>query len=270
MSKSKFRNQNGFTIVEVAVVAPILILMLAVFLNFLITLYTSTFQKTGIVQLISDNDKALGIIRNDLYLNDGFRTAIDPNLSDAYAPSGGWNAVSAYKPTGANDADYRTLIAGVPGTTKNFQDPTRDIVYLNQYGCNVPSLNPPMINDYIYFTKQTGVDVDGTTPVFGLYRRILVDPSSTCGTAIQQQTCPAGTAGCGADTLLVNGVIKFKIYYYAPGNSPTSGSSLSTAYTDPAVMATANMAYINLWTKTTIGGESATYAWIIYIKKLNS
>jgi hypothetical protein len=261
--------QAGFTLIEVAVVAPIMILMLAVFLNFLITLYTSTIEQNGVAELVADNDQTLSTIRNDLYLTNGFRTVIDSNLTDTDAPSGGWS----YKtnPISANvyNANYQTLIAGTLGTTKVIQDPTRDIVYLNQYGCDVPSLNPPMINNYIYTVKQSGYEADGTTRVYGLYRRVLVDPASTCGSAIQQQTCTTGTASCPADTLLVTGVSKFIIFYYAANSAPGTGTVLDV-YNTPSLMPSAAVAYITLGLKRTYAGDTNSYSWIIYVKKLNS
>lgn len=263
MKRLMSNRQAGFTIIEVAVVAPIMILTLAVFLNFLITLYVTTLQQNGLTEMISDNDKALSVIRNDLYLTDGFRTTNDANLTDPNAPSGGWSFS-----TSSPSTNYRTFIAGVLGTTKVQQDPTRDIVYLNQYGCNVPSLNPPMVNNYIYYTKQTGVDSDGTTPVYGLYRRILVDTSSTCGTAIQKQTCPTAVGSCPADTLLVTGVMWFIVTYYAADSS--TPLSVYPSGGNPALVQTASVAKVLLRLHRTFSGDTGEYSWYIYVKKLNS
>lgn len=271
MRKLKPNFQSGFTIIEVAVVAPIMILMLAIFLNFLISLYVSTIRQTGVNELLSDNDKALSIIRNDLYLTDGFRDVIDSNLSDPNAPSGGWTI--SYNNWQANapgpSTSYTTLIAGVLGTTKSYQDPTRDIVYLNQYGCNVPSLNPPMVNNYIYYTKIWGYETDGTTPIYGLYRRILVDPASTCGTAIQKQTCPTATPSCPADTLLVTGVQWFKITYLAIDGSTSLNVYPANGGT-PSLVTTASVAKVLLRLHRTLSGDASEYSWYVYVKKLNS
>lgn len=200
--------QKGFTLVELLVIAPVVMVTIVIAISFLFSLYGQLIQQAAKLNLQSDAQTILFGLQDDLSFATEFSTTKDSSLTDPYAPSGGWTYNSTPK----------TLIVLSPATTANHRNPNRQTVYINQLGCT-PGVsletmqeNPLAYNNIIYF-------VNGTN----LYKRVLSPPAATntCGTSFLKQTCPAAnaTTTCQKDILLSNNLSSFTITYYNSNNA---------------------------------------------------
>lgn len=194
------RPSAGFTIVEVAVVVPIVsVIIIGVFAIILALVQSAAAERVG-AQNLYDIHASLDTIQNDASLSSAFLARPDPALTDADAPKSGWS----YE--GGGDG-ARTLILRSYATTTNPLSATRQPVFYNDQGCDASSLylNSVMTYDTVYFVK------DGT-----LYRRRLVTQAKpTCEDPYQKQSCSVGF-GCGTDDeAIVSGVSAFSVDYYA-------------------------------------------------------
>lgn len=206
--------QKGFTLIEVLVIAPVVLVTIVIALSFLFSLYGQLIQQGAKLNLQSDAQTILFGLQDDLSFATEFSATKDTSLTDAYAPPGGWTY----------NSNPKTLIVLSPATTANHRNPNRLPVYINQLGCT-PSVsletmqeNPLAYNNIIYF-------VNGTN----LYKRILSPPTTTntCGTSYLKQTCPAAnaTATCQKDILLSNNLSSFSITYYDSTNAVVTNPS---------------------------------------------
>jgi type II secretory pathway pseudopilin PulG len=208
--------QKGFTLVELLVIAPVVMITIVIAISFLFNLYGQLIQQGAKLNLQSDAQTILFGLQDDLSFASDFSTVKDSSLTDTYAPSGGW----AYNSTPP------TLIIQSPASTANHRDPNRTAVYINQVGCTpgVPletmQENPLAYNNIIYFASGSN-----------LYKRILSPPTttSTCGTSYLKQTCPATntTTTCQKDILLSNNLASLTMTYYDSNNAVVTNPSLA-------------------------------------------
>lgn len=199
----KYLGQRGFTLVELIVIAPILMLTIVVLMGYLFNQFGQLTQEGARLRLVTDSQLITLSMQDDVFFASSFMTTLNPGLSDAHEPSGGWTY----------DTTPQTLIVSVPALTGNNRDPNRDQVYINTEGCDdgVIETNAPLLNNSIYF-------VDGTN----LYKRTVTTDGSvaTCGTSYDKQSCPAEFASddCQKDILLTDKLNKFEITYYDSSN----------------------------------------------------
>ncbi len=238
--------QRGFTLVEILVISPVVMITIVIVLSFLFNLYGQLIQQGAKINLQSDAQTILFGLQDDLSFSSDFGTTKYSSLTDNYAPGGGWTY----------NSNPKTLILLAPAATANHRDPNRQAVYINQLGCT-PGVsletmqeNPLAFNNIIYFVSGTN-----------LYRRILSPPSTTntCGTVYLKQTCPAAnvTPTCQKDILLSNQLSSFGITYY---------NSSNTVITDPT---TADKVKIDITLKTRAYAEDIYATSSITMRKLN-
>lgn len=202
----KHLNEAAFTLVEVLVISPVIMMTVLVMLNFLFNQYGQLTQQGVQLDLQVETQKSLFSMQDDIFFAAGFLATKSDNLVDSYAPPGGWQ----------HDSTPETLLIAAPALTKNHRLPDRATVYINEIGCDPETLenNSILVNNIVYF-------VDGTN----LYKRTLTAPSSlsTCGTSYQRQNCPADNASdtCPADILLSDRVESFEITYFDGTNAET-------------------------------------------------
>jgi hypothetical protein len=195
----------GFTLIEILIICPILMVVIAYTMNFLFGQYGQLTKQEGVVNLQLGVQEVTFAMQDDVFFSNAFTSSINSNLSDPYAPSGGWKANTTPK----------TLILSNPALTSSHRDPTRKPVYINTVGCSPEATleqNDPLYNNTIYFVFGTN-----------LYRRTLTAPSSlsTCGISYIKQSCPANHANtaCPADVLLTDKLSTFSLTYYNGSNT---------------------------------------------------
>lgn len=196
--------QDGFTLVELLVVAPVMIVTIVIMMSFLFNQFGQLTQEGAELRLVTDAQLITLTMQDDVFFASAFASEKNSNLEDAFAPSGGWQY----------DTDPDTFIISAPALTHSNRDPDREPVYINTEGCDpeVIGENSPLQNNVIYFADSTN-----------LYKRTLTAPNSlaTCGVSYEKQTCPEAQASsdCPKDVLLTDKLNAFEITYFDQDNN---------------------------------------------------
>lgn len=221
--------KNGFTIVEILIVAPIVILVIGVFMTSIVTMTGNVLSSRGADVLVFNIQDSLNRIQQDV------------GLSGAYLAT---NNIALTSPQGYNDdttnfhnadpTNGTMLILNSYTTTANPLSSTRNIVYAagQPNPCNSPLVNqntPVMVNA-IYFVKNNT-----------LWRRVVA-PSSYltvgCSVPWQQPSCAPTASGAFCktqDVRLVDGIQSggFSVGYYpSPGSTTTNSTASDSGQTD--------------------------------------
>lgn len=235
------KSEHGFTLVEVLIMAPIMIVTIVLLMSFLFSQYGQLIQQGAQINLQTEANNITFSMQDDVFFAQAFVQNLNDGLVDSYQPNGGWN----YNTT------PQTLIISDPAQTKNHRDANRAPVYINTVGCgaNIED-NSPLYNNIIYFVSGTN-----------LYKRIVTAPNTmpTCGTSFQKQTCPQANSSnsCPPDRIVTDKLNSFTITYYDNNN---------TVVTDPEL---ANRITVNLQLKDKAFGEDIFSNSTISLKKLN-
>jgi len=204
IAKRTRNNQRGFTIVELLVVLPIYVLVVMVMFSSLLSRYGELLQQAAAVSLRLEAETLLLTLEDELIFATDFGEIKSTDLSDSYAPSGGWSY----------NTNPDTLIIYETALTADRRDPDREFVYKNTYGCN-SSNNSIAINNIIYFAKQNTANSYKT-----LFKRTLVPTYSTCNTNYKIRSCPEGVtvANCPLDGIASRNLVDFNIDYFDDDN----------------------------------------------------
>jgi type II secretory pathway pseudopilin PulG len=203
----------GFTLVELLVVAPVMILTIIIMMTYLFNQYGQLTQEGASLRLTTDSQLLTLSIQDDVFFASSFDTTSNPILDDPHEPSGGWNY----------DTNPETLIISLPALTKSNRDPDRDPVYVDTVGCEAGTIeeNSVLHNNVILFAQGTN-----------LYKRTLTAPSNlaTCGESYEKQTCPADEATeiCPKDILLTDKLETFNIEYFDSNNQTVTNPEQAT------------------------------------------
>jgi type II secretory pathway pseudopilin PulG len=199
------RRQSGFTLVELLVISPIIMVVTVAAVTFLFNEYGQIVKQDGQLNLQVEAQNILFGLQDDLWYANQFASDMNSNLQDSYQPAGGWR----------NNTTPPTLIISTASLTTNRRDPNRQPTYINESTCTPPDgngVNSVLYNNVIYFTSGTN-----------LYKRTITKPSSlaTCTTPHERQTCPAANASpsCPTDILLTDHLSNFGVTYYDTGNA---------------------------------------------------
>ncbi len=201
------KDQHGFTLVEVLIMAPIMILTIVFLMSFLFSQYGDLTKQGAQINLQTEAQVITFSMEDDVFFSNAFVQDLNAGLIDTYQPSGGWK----YNTT------PQTLIISEPAITKNRRDPDRQPVFINTVGCDTSVIedNSPLYNNIIYFVSGTN-----------LYKRVVSAPAtmSTCGTSFMKQTCPQAHAStsCPADKLLTDKLDTFAVTYLDTNNNAVS------------------------------------------------
>lgn len=196
--------QAGFTLVEVLIMSPIMMITIIITMTFLFNQYGQLTQQGAQVNLNVEAQNIVFSMQDDIFFASSFNQTMNDNLEDSYQPGGGWQ----YNATPAN------LIIATPALTASHRAENREPVYIDTEGCD-PSVieqNAVLLNNIIYFSNGSN-----------LYKRIISAPSdmATCGTSYLKQSCPAASANpsCPADRLLTDKLNSITYTYYDTNNA---------------------------------------------------
>lgn len=210
MRKKLFHRESGFTILEILIALPLASVLSIVLASTMFNQYGELLQGAARSRLRMEGEILLLSLEDELLFSTDFASAKSTDLSDAYAPSGGWTS---------NTTPTDTLIVYETALTADRRDANRDFVYKKASTCS--SSYNIAINNLMYFTADNPTDDYRT-----LYRRTLVPQYATCGTNFKKQTCPAATvvSPCtSADSVLSNKVVDFQVEYFDDGNIALTG-----------------------------------------------
>lgn len=220
----------GFTLAEVLVIAPIVILVIAGVIGFIIWI-------TG--NALSSNARNNGLYEGQLAKN---RMLEDIRVSTSYEPTS-FNDISS--PLGAdfddtifqlnpdlNDDTVRDtdlsaiLILKVPARKGSVQDPVREIIYSNtpfSCGSEEEKNEPYYLNVIYYLRANTGTEASS----FSMWRRVIHNPDQTpcasAGEISEKQSCAPDVMGtdpdvCQTQDTKVISRMSWPFFYFA--NSP--------------------------------------------------
>jgi len=249
---SKFKSRNrGFTVVEVMVVAPILMLVIGVFLGVITELVSQSVVSRAQSQAVYDVQDALSRIEQDVKASSGFLS------TNSMGPSNNLSS-SILSPQGLNDdttaftGGSSVLILKMVATTTNLNDSSVRPIYSNgTFSCTDVNViyNTTMIYNVVYFVKNGS-----------LWRRTMMPSGyngTWCATPYQQPSCSVGIVNANCVTedseILKNldtSTTPFALNYYINANN------FSALAITAGNASTLNTVQVTLITKTTIAGKN--------------
>lgn len=235
-------NHRGFTLVEVLVIAPIVVLFIGAFIGLLVTLTGESLVVRERNVAVYDSQAALDDIEASASRATSF--LVSTTGIPIVSPQGKNNTAAAFTNTnGSGNPD--TLIIRSAATTKNPTDPTRSLVYLGAGACD--SKNPIYTYLTVYFV---GSDQS-------LYKRTITPQYAACATTWQRGSCDSTLVASNptvcktSDEKLLSNVGTFDVQYYVGSSSTAISDSQATTATDISV---------NLNLNKQVAGNSLNYS----------
>jgi len=270
------RNKSaGFTLIEIGIIVPILIVMVLIIFDALMSMIRASTIEAGKVNITYDRQIAMSNIESDLVLASVYLPEADPDYPDPYDPNGGWS----YEGTGE---DSRVLVARMYATTLNPLDPNRRPAFQDDndpagVACQPTNIfsNPVQEYNVIYFIDNGNL----------LRRRIINTSNTLCSPGqYQKLSCPSqerldelGLGGrdssCSADDeLIASNVSAFTVKYYGSKTSttPLPVYSGGTAEDRAELVTTAADAEITLTLSKKVGGNTVSSTSTLRFSKLNA
>lgn len=209
---------KGFTLVEMMVVAPIIVLIIGVTVFAIINLTGSALAERSTANTVNSIHEALDRIEEDVRNSAAF---LAQNSVTLVSPQGVNNATGVFESISSTDGDR--LILNIYMTNGNPQSSSRDLVFRpnqpNACGATV-NQNTPATMNVVYFVQNAT-----------LYRRVLANSNyltDVCAGVVpwQRPSCAAGQVGTMCvtqDEKLLEGVDPdgFVIQYYALASDTT-------------------------------------------------
>jgi type II secretory pathway pseudopilin PulG len=245
------QSAKGFTLVEMLVVAPVVVLAIGGFIALMVTAVGDVLVTRDRNALTYNIQNALDRIEQDTRLSNTFLTTTG-TLTSPQGSNNNFTGTAAFTNTS-------NLILSANATDKNPADTTRQLVYYadqpNPCGAS-QTFNAIMNTKIIYFIKSGS-----------LWRREVVPSwtaSTVCATPWQRNTCSPGytAALCQTnDTEILDDISSFDVKYYTDATSTTELSDAN------AGSATTIEVTIN-GSKTT-AGRTFTTSGVMRVNKLN-
>jgi type II secretory pathway pseudopilin PulG len=233
MKKTKLL--HGFTVVEMLIVIPIVIVVIGIFIGVIVSMTGEVLATRANNAMAYNIQDALDRIRQDVSMSGGFLATNNITLT---SPQGYNNDTTNFH--NADAANGNSLILNAYTTTSNPTSPTKSLVYAsgqpNQCNSSLVSKNSTVMMNIIYFTKTLP---DGNT---SLWRRVVAPSryqTASCSIPWQQPTCALGQSGtlCKTnDIMLIDHLppsTGFSISYYTtPGSTTNITNSTDSAQND--------------------------------------
>ena len=247
MQHMSTNKQRGFTLIEVAIVTPVMILVAISIVAVLITLVSSTVRPNAKSILMQQQEKALDSIESDVNNSSAILSTLPANFSD--------NNSNDYSlpPSGTTVLRVQTYDQIV---NPNDSSGTKVIpAFKDSAACsNVTDLNAANILPIVtvYYVKNEV-----------LYRRTLIDNTSPtpaiCGAKLAKQTCLT----CSSEDLALvraDRLSGFAVTYY-------TGINNDVVTTDPAL---AKSATISITASLEAGGDTVENITSLRVSRLNN
>lgn len=263
MRCTRFSNTTpGFTLVEMLVIAPIVLLTIAIFIGVLLSLTGETLIARTNNSLAYSVQDSLNSIEYDISLSGAF---LATNSVAIASPQGYNNASQVFQ--NASTATGNMLIINTAATTDAPSRNTRQIVPLRDmpYGCSssLVSQNQVMTYNIVYFVK------DNT-----LWRRTLMpsnyETRGCAGTVPwQQPSCAPGQSGglCRTEDMkMLEGITSasFTIQYFTSARSATAVEEATAPANSTTArqlaLSTTNSARISISATRMVAGKEVSYS----------
>lgn len=253
------KKHRAFTIVELVIMAPIVMLVIGAFIAVIVDMASQAAISRMQTQMVYDVQDGLSRMENDIKTSVTFLAT---------------NSVTLSSPQGYNDdttnfinvnngatGDYALIIKAI-ATDKNPLDSTAKPIYLTNTpnacsSANV-ALNTPMTYNIVYFIKNSS-----------LWRRILMPSNyltAGCSTPFQVPSCAIGQTGSMCKTEDVNvipnvTIANFNLNYYTVASSTTADAISVTSTNSDSLrgmnLLTLPTVQIDVTSSKTIAGKTA-------------
>lgn len=266
MSVSKKLFKNGFTIVEMAIIAPVVVLTIVAFVTLVVSLTGDTVASRSTTQLSYNIQNALSLIESDIKYSSQFIEQNDVTLT---SPQGLNNDTTVFDNV---TSTYTALILRSSASTDNPLSGPITPVYLsnspNACGSASVSQNTVMSYNIVYFVSNNT-----------LWRRVLMRSdygTAGCSVPWQQPSCAIGqtAAFCKSqDVKVLENVSNFGVAYYLSGDSDTALSNASDYnQTDPVRrldLNDSNTTKISLTASSVAGGRTISSSGSLRVTQLS-
>lgn len=235
MKKLKRLGQQGFTLIELVIIVPIILVSVTYTMKFMIDLYSSSLAKTQKLNLQTDAQTTSSTIQNDTFYATSLQSSLPPGspapFVDPSPPTTVWQ-VSLDLP--ASSGVYTALGSGLDISTPKVVLITteqqtsskasgRQLITTSANSDCTGTLTP-LRNLIVYYVKKQA----GTSNK-QLYRRVIPETNSSgivCPTSITSSriaTCTLLDSGsCSnkpADALLAENLDSVVVTFYGPGDA---------------------------------------------------
>lgn len=254
--------ERGLTLIEVLVIAPLIILLIAVLVGYVTALTGESLRANAKNALAYDTQAALDNIETTAataihfcgtYTFSPSSTDTCNTPTDTNQGSDNDTASFAYTTGGRKD-----LIVLEYATTASPTDPSRTVIHQDAphaCGSGDETLNQPLLVPVVYFVES------GT-----LYKRTLTPGATGCSAPFQRTSCAAGVVGSACtrqDEKLLTDVSEFTVAYY------TTASASGLEVEPEADVVTAGMAVVTVGTTRQVGGEPLTHNGTLRVSSIN-
>lgn len=261
-SRAKHENHNkGFTLVEILIVAPVVIITITIFISVIVTMTGDVLRTKASTDIVHATQAALAQIEDDARLSTEFvASSYSTNSPQGMTSTSG---VDNYDTGGAviltSDSPARLILRTLT-TTQNPSLSTRTLSYASANSCGTIT-TVPYAADIVYFLKK---NADNTQ---SLWRRVVFGTNASAGTGCptpwQLPSCSPGytnTTNCKTeDAKLLDNVSALTVTYYLNTGAPS-------ATTSSAMVAVK----VTLGTTNTIAGRTSTNSGELFVKRGNS
>lgn len=207
-SSSNGVERSGFTLVEMLLIAPVVILVLGGFIALMVSMVGNTLITRERSLLTFEVQNSLNRIEQDVRVSTKFPTTTGPVAS----PQGSDDGTAAFNSSSA-------LILNMLATNKNPEDTTRQLVfYANQPNpCgSTETANKVFTLQVIYYLKNGSLWRRTILPVYNL--NATPDINTVCKSPWQRNSCSPGYApspNCEtSDSEITKNVSTFTFSYY--------------------------------------------------------
>lgn len=260
MLPNRRANTQGFTLVEILIIAPIIILAIGGFVGLMITMVGEVLITRDQNAVTYEAQSALDRIEQDVRLSTQYLVTSGAQI----APQG---SDSNFTGTAAFTNTSNTLILSALATDENPSSSTRWLIYLanqpNPCGSD-ERYNRPLLTKITYFIKSGS-----------LWRRTIVpdwntnatpDANTVCSSPWQQNSCSPGYSGATRcqtnDEKIMDNISSLSIKYYSDASSSTELAASEATVAD-TIDVTINTQ------KTVAGGNVITDTNNVRITKAN-
>lgn len=241
MSNNNFHssNKSGFTLVEMLIIAPIVLLTIGTFITVIVNMTGDVLASRGSNVLAYNIQDALNHIEDDVKLSTSFLPANNISFDSVDNPQGYDDDTVDFANVDATKGDM--LILSTLATTGNPLSSGSGVVYLNAQPNDCSTIDLPQVNQNKPMTMNVVYFIKTVDSVSSLWRRTITPVDyltagatvAGCGTIPwQQPSCSPGytSAFCKTeDTKLVDvsSVSDFSVQYYNTASSTVANAAAS-------------------------------------------
>lgn len=250
---------SGFTLVEVLVIAPIVILLITTFIGVMVGMVGDALVSRDQSTMAYEVQDGLDRIEQDVRISTQFLVTSN-TLPSPQGSDNNFKGTATFTSSGS-------LILGALATDKNPASPQRQLVFYakqpNACG-SLQTFNRPFVTKVIYFIKNGSLWRRSIVPQYNT--NTTPDDYTVCAAPWQQNSCADGLAAGGVcqtnDSELVKNVATFSIKYYP---TPTSTTDLG-----PSGALSASTISVTIEGQRTTAGRTVTTSGSVTATKLNS